>query len=108
MGTPLFERTTRKVRLTVAGEAFAAEARLTLFHAERAVKGARAANYSALGGRNKTGPPRHGMRPEFLLQVVGVKADIFSSAYKDALFKNQGLWGARAMFGLPINPASAI
>ena len=31
------------MRLTLAGEAFAAEARLTLFHADRAVQGARAA-----------------------------------------------------------------
>jgi DNA-binding transcriptional LysR family regulator len=43
LGTALFERTKREVRLTLAGEAFAAEARLTLFHADRAVEGARAA-----------------------------------------------------------------
>ncbi len=36
LGTQLFERTKREVRLTASGEAFAAEARLTLFHAERA------------------------------------------------------------------------
>lgn len=43
LGVQLFERTKREVRLTAAGEAFAAEARLTLFHADRAVQGARAA-----------------------------------------------------------------
>jgi len=43
LGTALFERTKREVKLTLAGEAFAAEARLTLFHADRAVQGARAA-----------------------------------------------------------------
>jgi LysR family hca operon transcriptional activator len=43
LGALLFERTKREVRLTAAGEAFAAEARSTLFHAERAVEGARAA-----------------------------------------------------------------
>ena len=43
LGTQLFERTKREVRLTMAGEAFVAEARLTLFHADRAVQGARAA-----------------------------------------------------------------
>src|SRR5712692_2100547 len=42
LGTLLFERDHRGVRLTLAGEAFAAEARLTLFHAQRAVEGARA------------------------------------------------------------------
>src|SRR5258706_3162782 len=43
LGAQLFERTKRGVRLTAAGEAFTAEARLTLFHADRAVQGARAA-----------------------------------------------------------------
>src|SRR5258707_1646161 len=43
LGAQLFERTKRDVRLTAAGEAFTAEARLTLFHADRAVQGARAA-----------------------------------------------------------------
>ena len=43
LGLKLFERDSRGVRLTVAGEAFASEARQTLFHAERAVVGARAA-----------------------------------------------------------------
>jgi DNA-binding transcriptional LysR family regulator len=43
LGTKLFERNKREVRLTAAGEAFTAEARVTLFHADRAVQGARAA-----------------------------------------------------------------
>lgn len=43
LGVMLFERTKREVRLTAAGEAFASEARLTLFHADRAVQGAKAA-----------------------------------------------------------------
>jgi len=43
LGAKLFERNKREVRLTAAGEAFTAEARLTLFHADRAVQGARAA-----------------------------------------------------------------
>jgi DNA-binding transcriptional LysR family regulator len=45
LGVKLFERSKggQRVVLTAAGEAFAAEARLTLFHAERAVQGARAA-----------------------------------------------------------------
>src|SRR5258707_13440025 len=42
LGAQLFDRTKRDVRLTAAGEAFTAEARLTLFHAERAVQGPRA------------------------------------------------------------------
>jgi DNA-binding transcriptional LysR family regulator len=36
VGTSLFERSTRRVRLTAAGEAFAAECRLALGHLERA------------------------------------------------------------------------
>jgi LysR family hca operon transcriptional activator len=50
LGAQLFERTKRDVRLTAAGEAFTAEARLTLFHADRAVQGARA-------GRDSTAAP---------------------------------------------------
>src|SRR5260370_4304327 len=37
LGAQLFERTKRDVRLTAAGEAFTAEARFTLFHADRPV-----------------------------------------------------------------------
>src|SRR5260370_36745134 len=43
LGAQVFERPKREVRLTTAGEAFAAEARLTLLHADRAIVGARAA-----------------------------------------------------------------
>src|SRR5258708_4974711 len=57
LGTLLFERDRRGVRLTPAGEAFNAEARLTLFHAQRAVDGARAAK-----GQQK-GPWKLGYTP---------------------------------------------
>lgn len=40
IGTPLFERTTRRVRLTPAGEVFAAECRLALGHLARATTAA--------------------------------------------------------------------
>ena len=40
VGVSLFERSTRKVRLTAAGEAFAAECRLALGHVSRAVSAA--------------------------------------------------------------------
>lgn len=45
LGLKLFDRKKggQRVTLTAAGEAFTAEARLTLFHADRAVEGARAA-----------------------------------------------------------------
>ncbi|MFO1221197.1 MAG: LysR family transcriptional regulator [Burkholderiaceae bacterium] len=36
VGTPLLERSTRRVRLTAAGEAFAAECRIALMHLDRA------------------------------------------------------------------------
>src|SRR3954471_329369 len=40
VGVPLFERSTRRVRLTPAGEAFAAECRLALGHLELAASSA--------------------------------------------------------------------
>src|SRR5260370_2725174 len=43
LGAQLFERTKRDVRLTAAGEAFTADARLTFFPAFRAGQGKRAA-----------------------------------------------------------------
>src|SRR5260370_24257268 len=64
LGAQLFERTKREVRLTAAGEAFAAEARLTLFHADRAVQGARAAK-----GQHK-GPWSIGYSPLIDLRIL--------------------------------------
>src|SRR6267143_695546 len=64
LGTALFERTKREVRLTLAGEAFAAEARLTLFHADRAVEAARAAK-----GQHK-GPWSIGFSPLIDLRIL--------------------------------------
>jgi len=49
LGAQLFDRTKRDVRLTLVGEAFEAEARLTLLHAGRAIEGARAAK-GQIGG----------------------------------------------------------
>jgi len=57
LGTKLFERDHRGVRLTPAGEAFTAEARLTLFHAQRAVESART------GKGQRKGPWRLGYTP---------------------------------------------
>lgn len=64
LGIQLFERDNRGVRLTVAGEAFAAEARLALFHAERAVEVARAAT-----GQHK-GPWKLGYSPLIDLRML--------------------------------------
>lgn len=50
VGVPLLERSTRRVRLTPAGEAFAAECRLALAHLGRAVNAAQAA---AEGGEGR-------------------------------------------------------
>lgn len=49
VGTPLFERTTRRVRLTPAGEVFAAECRLALGHFERATTAAQDAADGSVG-----------------------------------------------------------
>lgn len=64
LGVRLFERDTRGVRLTAAGEAFAAEARQTLFHAQRAVEGARATK-----GHHR-GPWRLGYSPLIDLRIL--------------------------------------
>ncbi|MGW3341702.1 LysR family transcriptional regulator [Nonomuraea rubra] len=49
LGVRLFERTTRQVRLTPAGEAFVAEARTSLAHAARAAESARRAGRGEAG-----------------------------------------------------------
>ncbi|MBE1585358.1 LysR family transcriptional regulator [Nonomuraea angiospora] len=49
LGVRLFERTTRQVRLTPAGEAFVAEARASLAHAELAAESARRAGRGEAG-----------------------------------------------------------
>lgn len=66
LGVKLFDRNKRgqRVTLTAAGEAFAAEARLTLFHADRAVEGARAAK-----GQHK-GPWSLGYSPLTDLRIL--------------------------------------
>src|SRR5262249_57859623 len=66
LGVRLFDRAKggQRVALTAAGEAFAAEARLTLFHAERAVEGARAAK-----GQHK-GPWSIGYSPLIDLRIL--------------------------------------
>lgn len=49
IGTPLLDRTRRGVRLTLAGELFAVEARKTLAHAERALTAAQTAGRGEVG-----------------------------------------------------------
>jgi len=78
LGAQLFERTKREVRLTAAGEAFAAEARLTLFHAERAVQGARAAK-----GQHK-GPWSIGYSPLIDLRILSKVRQHLSLAHPAA------------------------
>src|SRR5580704_17982069 len=78
LGTRLFDRDHRGVRLTPAGEAFTAEARLTLFHAQRAVEGARAAK-----GQHK-GPWRLGYSPLLDRRILGKVRQHFSTAHPSA------------------------
>jgi len=75
LGTKLFERDHRGVRLTSAGEAFTAEARLTLFHAQRAVDGARAAK-----GQHR-GPWTLGYTPLIDLRILGKIRQHVSTAH---------------------------
>ena len=74
----LFERSKREVRLTLAGEAFAAEARLTLFHADRAVEGAHAAK-----GQHK-GPWTIGYSPLIDLRILSKVRQHLSLAHPAA------------------------
>jgi DNA-binding transcriptional LysR family regulator len=78
LGTPLFERDRRGVRLTPVGEAFNAEARLTLFHAQRAVDGARAAK-----GQHK-GPWRLGYTPLLDRRILATERQHLSAAHPSA------------------------
>ena len=107
LGAQLFERTKREVRLTAAGEAFAAEARLTLFRADRAVEGARAAK-----GQHK-GPWSIGSSPLIDLRILSKvrrhlslehpAADVrLVSAYTSELAS--GLMRGRLQAGLVILP----
>jgi LysR family hca operon transcriptional activator len=76
----LFDRTKggRHVTLTAAGEAFAAEARLTLFHADRALEGARAAK-----GQRK-GPWNLGYSPLIDLRILSKVRQHLSLAHPAA------------------------
>ena len=80
LGVKLFDRSKggQRVTLTAAGEAFAEEARLTLFHAERAVEGARAAK-----GQHK-GPWNIGYSPLIDLRILGKIRQHLSAAYPAA------------------------
>jgi LysR family hca operon transcriptional activator len=78
LGAALFERTKREVRLTLAGEAFAAEARLTLLHADRAVEAARSAK-----GQHR-GPWHIGYSPLIDLRILSRVRRHLSAAYPAA------------------------
>jgi len=92
----LFDRTKREVRLTPAGEAFAKQGRHAMFHAERAVEEARAANghqkgpwliaYSPLIDRRILSKIRHHLfsaNPTTDIRLVSA----FTSEQADALAK---------------------
>jgi len=78
LGIKLFERDHRGVRLTSAGEAFTAEALLTLFHAQRAVDGARAAK-----GQHR-GPWALGYTPLIDLRILAKVRQHLSVAHPSA------------------------
>jgi DNA-binding transcriptional LysR family regulator len=80
LGVRLFERTKGglHISLTAAGELFAAEARLTLCHADRAVEGARAAN-----GQHR-GPWSLGYSPLIDLRILTKVRQHLSGAHPTA------------------------
>lgn len=78
LGTQLFHRTKREVRLTLAGESFAAEARLTLLHAERALERARTAK------DQHKGPWTIGYSPLIDLRILSKVRQHLSAAHPAA------------------------
>jgi len=109
LGVSLFDRSKggQRVILTAAGEAFTAEARLTLFHADRAIQGARAAK-----GQH-TGPWTIGYTPLIDLRILSKirqhlalahpTADIrLASAYTSE--EADGLMRGKLQVGLVILP----
>jgi DNA-binding transcriptional LysR family regulator len=107
LGIQLFERDNRGVRLTAAGEAFAAEARLTLSHAQRALEAARAAT-----GQHK-GPWKLGYSPLIDLRMLTKIRQHLSMAHPAADVRlasahtseqEDGLMGGKLQAGLVILP----
>ena len=109
LGVRLFDRSRggQRVGLTAAGEAFAAEARLTLFHAERAVEGARSAK-----GLHK-GPWSIGYSPLIDLRILSRIRQHLAAAHPSADIRlasahtseqADGLMRGRLQAGLVILP----
>lgn len=80
LGVKLFERAKggQHFEVTLAGEAFVREAKLTLFHAERAIEGARAAK-----GQHR-GPWRMGYSPLIDLRILSKVRSHFAVAHPAA------------------------
>src|SRR5260370_1284540 len=88
LGAQVFQRTKREVRLTAAGEAFTAEAQLTLLHADRAVMGARAAKGQHKGpwsiGSSPLIEPRFGEDLNRIFGVARIRPRVFHEATTQA------------------------
>lgn len=94
LGSKLFDRTKRQVRLTDAGEAFAAEARQALFHAERAVDAARAASAT------HKGPCTVGYSPLINLRILTCIREHMSQLHPQAEIRFASAHTAEQVTGL--------
>jgi DNA-binding transcriptional LysR family regulator len=129
IGVPLFERTTRKLRLTPAGELFLAESRQLLAHVTASVERARAVAKGERGhltvtfvsGAMGAGALPHVMHdfqeshPDVALNVQPMPAftqieslreghvhvGFFSAGYKEEEFGEQFLWRERLVLAAP-------
>jgi len=129
IGVPLFERTTRKLRLTPAGELFLAESRQLLAHVTASVERARAVakgergllSVTFVSGAMGAGALPHLMHdfqeshpdvavdvrpmPAFTqiesLREGHVHVGFFSAGYKEEAFGEQFLWRERLVLAVP-------
>jgi DNA-binding transcriptional LysR family regulator len=129
IGVPLFERTTRRVRLTPAGELFLAECRQILAHVTASVEAVRAVasgergylRVSFVSGAMGAGALPHlfhdfqEAHPDVALQVQPLPAlaqiealregtmhvGFFSAAYRDAEFEQLPVWREMLVLAVP-------
>ncbi len=88
LGTDLFERTTREVRLTEAGRALLAGARRTLAEADRALAAAKRA------GAGELGQLKVGFSWSARFETLPALGQAFTARYPDVRLITQEMWNA--------------